>query len=68
MKVRSRQSFINPFGGFLNKTSFADMHVKLYEDKYNIMIIIILNPRKLFSGNICALITIHGMRGRGAHF
>ena len=37
VKDSSRLSCINPFGGFLNKTSLADLQVKLYKDKYNII-------------------------------
>ena len=32
VKDASRLSFIKPFGGFLNKISFADFNKKLYRD------------------------------------
>ena len=37
MKVASRLSFVNPFGGFLNKTSLADLHINSTKINHNII-------------------------------
>ena len=37
VKVASRLSFVNPFGGFLNKTSLADLHINSTKINHNII-------------------------------